>query len=170
MERAKSCSTGFSAATALGLPLREVGGAIRIESNVYNGLLEDDFVKTELGTEQRAELQAGYDAVHVGEGNFGSGFAAVDGDAAHIDLRAKRSGMDAADFHAAAGDALHFGDEAAANHRLEGIGVDVDRAGRASDKNDCGGKISRYFHQRRRSGLVEGSVTAIALPGRWPRA
>ena len=55
-------------------------------------------------------------------------FAAVDRDFAHIDLQAKRSGMDAADFGAAAGDALDLGDEAAADQRLERIRVDVEQA------------------------------------------
>ena len=46
-------------------------------------------------------------------------FAAMNRDAAHVDLQEKRSGMDAADFDAAAGDAFNFSDKAAAHQRLE---------------------------------------------------
>ena len=41
------------------------------------------------------------------------------GDIAHVGLQAKGSGMNAADLDAAAGDAFHFGDETAADERLE---------------------------------------------------
>src|ERR1700683_3371004 len=60
-----------------GLALRKVGGAVGIESNVDNGLLEDNFVKAELGTEKRADLQAGDDAVGMGQRVVGGGFVAA---------------------------------------------------------------------------------------------
>ena len=84
-----------------------------------DGLLEDDFVERELGTEKRDDFQAGDDAIRVGEGNLGGRLAAVDRDIAHVDLKTKRSGMDAGNFGAAPSDALDFGDESAADQRLE---------------------------------------------------
>ena len=115
---------------------------------------------------RETDLQARDNAVHVGKGNLGGGLAAVDGDTAHVDLEEKRSGMDAADFDAAPGDALHFGDEAAADQRLERGGVDVDKQAESANE-------SRPRQQSADTstsggvGLVERSFTAIGLPGRW---
>jgi hypothetical protein len=50
-------------------------------------------------------------------------------DIPHLDLQAKRDGMEAADFSAASGDALDFSDEATANQRLERISIHVDGQG-----------------------------------------
>ncbi len=117
--KSKKSLDGSLAGNDADLSLGKIRSPIGIESDVDDGLLEDDFVEAELGTENRGDLQASHDAVSVGEGNLGGGLATVDGDIAHVDLEAKRSGMDGADFDAASGDALHFGDEAAADQRLE---------------------------------------------------
>ncbi len=110
---------GGLAASNSSLRQGKISGAVGIESNVDHGLLEDDFVKAELGTEKRNDFQTRHNAVNVGKGNLGGGLAAVDGDSAHVGLEEERNGVDAADLDAAAGDALHFGDEAAADQRLE---------------------------------------------------
>src|ERR1022692_1398816 len=93
--------------------------AAGIKSYVDHRLLQDDFVEAEFGTKKRADLHAGDDTVHMGERNICGGLPAVYGDSAHVGLQAKGSGMDAGDFDAAAGDTLQFGDEAAADQRLE---------------------------------------------------
>ena len=73
--------------------------------------------------------------------------------------------MDAADFDAAAGDALDFGDQAAADQRLERIGVDVDK--QAESAKEAGGGNDEQIFPPAAGGLGGGSVTAIGLPGRW---
>ncbi len=117
--KSKKLFDGRLAGNDAALALGKISGAIGIEGHVDHGLLEDDVVEAEFGTEKRAYLQASHDAVHVGERDIGGGLAAVDGNAAHVDLEEKRSGMDAADFDAASRDAPEFGDEAAADQRLE---------------------------------------------------
>jgi hypothetical protein len=113
---------------------REIGGAIGIESYVDHGLVEDDFVESEFGTEERTDLQASDDAVHVGERNVSGGLTAVDGDIADGSLEAEGCGVNAADFDTAAGDALYLSNEAAANQRLKRFSVDVDeKAGSAQE-------------------------------------
>jgi hypothetical protein len=117
--KSKKSLDGSLAGNDPGLSLGIISRAIRIESDVDDGAIEDDLVEAELGAEKRGDLQASHDAVHVREGNLGGGLATMDSNSAHVDLEAKRSGMDAADFDPASGDALHFGDEAAADQRLE---------------------------------------------------
>jgi hypothetical protein len=117
--KSKQLLDGSFAGNDRDLSLGRIRRAIRIESDVDDGSIEDDLVEAELGAEKRGDLQASHDAVHVREGNLGGGLATMDGNTAHVDLEAKRSGMDAADFDAASGDTLHLGDEAAADQRLE---------------------------------------------------
>jgi hypothetical protein len=105
---------------------------------VDDGLFEDDLVEGELGAEKRADLQASDDAVNVGERNLGGGLAAMHGDAAYVGLQAKGSGMDTADFDAAAGDALQFRDEPTANERLERASVDVDEQAESGEEGGPG--------------------------------
>jgi hypothetical protein len=100
-------------------PLGKISSAPGIKSDVNDGLLEDNFMKAELGAEKRDDFQPSYDAIHVSEGNLGGGLTAVNGNTSHINLEKKRSGMDAANFDAAPGDSLDFGDKAAAHERLE---------------------------------------------------
>jgi len=121
-------------------PLGKVGGTVGIENDVDHGLVEDNFVKCEFGTEKRADLQACSDGVGVGERNVDSGLAAVDGDVAHLHLQAEGNGMDAADFGAAPGNALNLGDHAAANQGLKGVRVDIDEQGESAEKADSGKK------------------------------
>ena len=152
-------------------PLGKIGSAVGIESDVDDGLIEDDLVEAELGAEKRADLQASDDAVGVSERNLSGGFATVDGDIAHVDLEAKRNGMDAADFGAASGDAFDFGDEAAADQRLERVCVDVDEAGREPRRSRPQVTDQQIFPPAAGGlGRLGRPVTAIGLPGRWQRA
>ena len=101
-------------------------------------------------SERRRELIFKRATMRVGmsQRDIGGGFATVDRDIAHVDLKAKGSGMDAADFGAATGDAFDFGDQTAANQRLERFRVDVDK--QAESSKECRAvTTSRYFHQRR---------------------
>jgi len=123
---------------------RKIGGAVGIKSDVDDGLLEDDLVKSEFGTEKRTDFQAGDDAIGVGERNVGGSLTAMDGKVAYIHLQAKGRGMDAADFGAAAGNALNFGDETAADQRLERFRVDVDEHGDGEERG-CAGKDKQIF-------------------------
>src|SRR5579863_2589755 len=95
--------------------LREVGSAVGVESHVHNGLLEDDLVEGQLGTKQRADLEARHNVVCVSEGNISISLAAVDSDAAHLDREAKGDGVDAGNLSAASGDPLDFGNQAASH-------------------------------------------------------
>ena len=109
--------------------LRKVGAAVGIKSDVDDRVLEDDFVEGKLGTEKRADFQAGDDAIGMGERDIGGRFASVYGDVADLHLKTEGNSVEAADFGAASGDALDFSDETAADQRLEGVGVDIDRQG-----------------------------------------
>jgi hypothetical protein len=91
------------------------------------GLLENDITKAKLGTDERADLEARNNPICVGQGNLGCGLAAVDCNLANVSLQAKRRGVNASDLDATAGNALQFGDEAAADERLKGIRIDVDQ-------------------------------------------
>src|SRR5271170_122197 len=93
----------------------KIGGAVGIESHVDDGLLENDFIEAKLGTDERTQLQTRDNAVCMGQRHVGGRLAAVDRDIAHIGLQAKGRGVDAAYLDTAAGDALQFGDETAAD-------------------------------------------------------
>src|SRR5216684_1480136 len=125
------------AANCAGFSRRKVGGSVRIESHVDDWLLENDFPEGEFGTQKKIKLQAGNDAVHVSERDIGGRLASVDSDPTHFSLQAKRNGVDAGNFGAATGDAFHFGDEAAANQRLERLGVDVDHQAENYGESGC---------------------------------
>src|SRR5579863_986415 len=71
----------------------------------------------------------------MGQWNFGCCLAPMHGYVTHIHLQAKRDGVNAADFHAAAGDALHFRDHTAANQVLKGISREIPQASSQADQS-----------------------------------
>ncbi len=106
-------------------------------------------------------------AVDVSERNLGGRLAAVDGDIAHVGLEAKGSSVDAADFGAAAGDALHFGDEAAADERLERVSIDVYKQAKSSEGGGCGDEQQIFPPARGRRAW--GRVRSLRLDSRVVR-
>src|SRR5271167_3034986 len=102
----KELLDGISARDGRRSSRREIAAAVGIESHMDGGLLEDHFVEGELGPKQRADLEAGDNAVHVGQRSLGGRLATVDRDVAYVSLKAKGFGVDAADFDATTGDAL----------------------------------------------------------------
>src|SRR5271168_4552854 len=84
--KSKKLLDGGPASTHARLSLRKISCAVWIERDVDHGLLEDEFVEPELGTQKRDDFQASYDAVHVSQRNLGGGLTAMYGDPAHVDL------------------------------------------------------------------------------------
>ena len=72
--------------------------------------------------------------------------------------------MDAADLDAASGDALQFGDEAAADQRLEGIRIDVDQQA-DSAKHAGRGNEEQIFPPAAAGGLGGGFGHCDWTPG-----
>src|ERR1022692_3141790 len=64
--KSKKLLDGSFASCNSGLAPWKISSASGIKSDVNYGLLEDEFVKTELGTHQRDYLQTRHDAVNVG--------------------------------------------------------------------------------------------------------
>jgi len=117
---------------------RKIAAAIRVEDDMDDGLLQHNFVKCQLRAKKRPDLQAGNNVVYVCKRNIFSRLASMNGDATHFGLQVKWDGVDAGDFRAASGDALDFGNQAAAYQRLEGIGIDVDEETKNSEETGSG--------------------------------
>jgi hypothetical protein len=98
-----------------------IDGAVGVDDDVDDRIVEHYRVKTDLGAQGRNYFYASNDAVNMDEGDFAWGLATVDGQIADVDLKAERNGMQATDFDAAAGDALHLSDEALAHTGLKGV-------------------------------------------------
>jgi hypothetical protein len=62
----------------------------------------------------------------------------MNGDATHVGLQVKWNGVDAGDFRATSGDALDFGNQAAAYQRLEGIGIDIEEETENNEESGSG--------------------------------
>ncbi len=155
-------------------PPRKVRGAVRIKDDVDDGLIENHFVKGELGTNQRADLQTGDNVFGVSQGNVGGGLAAMHRNIPHLDLQAKWDGVEAADFGAAAGNTLDFGDEATANQRLKGFRIHVDGEGdrdgsqRANDDQQVFPPAAGWFgYGLSHCDWTPESLEEDASPGMW---
>ena len=70
--------------SALGAERRLVRGAVRINNDVHDGMVEQDAVKAELGAEQGNDFNIGNDAVHMRVGNFAGLFASVNGEISDV--------------------------------------------------------------------------------------
>jgi len=106
-------------------------------------LLQDEFVESQLRTQQRSDFQSGDDAIGVRERKIGRSFAAMHGEIAYVDLQAKGRGVEAADLGAASGDALDLGHQTAAHHGLKRIGVDVEEE--RESRNSRGAKADEQI-------------------------
>jgi hypothetical protein len=122
-------------------PLRKVAGAVRIESNVNDGLIEDKFLKSQFRTEQGVDFQAGDNTVRMSERDITSGFAAVDSNIPHFDLKPKWNGMEATDLGAAPGYPFDLSGQATTDDRLKRLSGGIEKQSRdpetyCSDEGD----------------------------------
>src|SRR5438552_6193046 len=72
-------------------------------------------------------------AVGVRQGDLFGTFLAMHSDIAHFDLHMERDNVEAANFGAASGDPLHFGNHALEYKGLEGLGGGVPQRGQQGD-------------------------------------
>jgi hypothetical protein len=114
--------------------LGKVAGAVGIKSNVNDGLIEDKLLKSQFRTEQRADFQAGDDAIGMSERDIGSGFAAADSNIPDFDLKPKWNGMEATDLGAAPGYPFDLGGQAMTDERLKRLSGGIEKQSRDTEK------------------------------------
>jgi hypothetical protein len=84
-------------------------------------LIENNFLKGQLGTQQRADFQARDNAVGMRQRNLGRGFTPVDRDIPNLDLHAERNGVEGTDLGSPPGDPFDLGHQTTADQGLKRI-------------------------------------------------
>jgi hypothetical protein len=111
---------------------------------VDDGLVQEDFVESEFGTEKRDYFKTGDHAIGVSERDIGGRFAAMNGDVANLRLQSKRNSVDATDLGAAIGNSLDLGNQAAADQRLKGFSIDVKDQSYRTDGESTGKNQQKF--------------------------
>src|ERR1700675_1712336 len=152
----------------------DVGGAIGIDDDVGDGMLEDQRMQSDRGAEQRNDFQFRLHAVDPEKWDLILGFATVDGEVASIHAQAERDGVKFAEFDAATRDSLKRCDHSAADRLLKRIRGDVP-AEQAESNQGENAKQQKQFPEnapalrRRRLGRLLGRMLA-RLAGHWVRS